>query len=83
MNGVLDRVGEHITDITSDFSDGIKLSHFLELLSGKKIGKKLELDRKSDIYKIQNVYLALQFAEKEMEVKAEGVAAEGMNFFFF
>lgn len=76
VNGVLDRVGEHVTDISTDFSDGIRLAHFLELLSGKKVGKKLELDKKSDIYKIQNVYLALQFAEKDMDVKAEGVAAE-------
>lgn len=78
VNGVLDRVGENIADISTDFSDGIKLAHFLELLSGKKIGKKLELERKSDIYKIQNLYLALQFAEKDMDVKAEGVAAEGI-----
>jgi len=76
VNGVLDRVGEKVTDITSDFSDGIRLAQFLELLCGKKIGKKLELDKKSDIYKIQNVYLSLQFAEKEMDVKAEGVGAE-------
>lgn len=76
VNGVLERVSEGITDISLDFSDGIKLVHFLELLSGKKIGKKLELDKKADIYKIQNVYLALQFAEKDMDVKAGGVAAE-------
>lgn len=78
MNGVLDRVGENITDISADFSDGIKLAHFLELLAGKKFGKKLELDRKTEIYRIQNLYLALQFAENEMGVKAEGVAAEGV-----
>jgi Calponin homology (CH) domain len=81
VNGVLERIGEHIQDITSDFSDGIRLAHFLELLSGKKLGKKLEEDRKADIYRIQNLYLALQFAESQMGVKAEGVAAEGTLFF--
>lgn len=76
VNGVLDRLQMSVTDITEDFADGIKLVHFLELLSGKKVGKKLELDKKTDIHKIQNVFLALQFAEKEMDVKAEGVASE-------
>lgn len=75
VNGVLDRVGESITDISADFSDGIKLAHFLELLANKKFGKKLE-ERKQEIYRIQNLFLALQFAENEMGVKAEGVAAE-------
>jgi len=75
VNGVLNKIEEKITDITLDFSDGIRLIHFLELLSNKKIGKKLELDAKSRIHKIQNVYLAMQFTET-MEVKVEGVAAE-------
>ena len=79
VNGVLERVGEHITDISLDFSDGIKLVHFLELLSNKKIGKKLELERKTEIYRIQNLYQALQFADTQMDVKAEGVAAEGLS----
>lgn len=74
VNGVLNKIGEHITDITLDFSDGIKLTNFLELLSGKKIAKRPE-EPKSRIHKINNVFLALQFLET-MEVKVEGVAAE-------
>jgi cortexillin 1/2 len=68
-----------VSDITTDFSDGIRLVQFLELLSGKKIGKKMEVDPKSRIHKIQNVYLAIQFTES-LEVKPEGVAAEGKLF---
>lgn len=75
MNGVLKHVDEHVTDITQDFSDGIKLSHFLELLAGKKMPKRPE-EAKSRIHKINNVFLAMQFLE-QMDVKVEGVAAEG------
>jgi hypothetical protein len=74
VNGVLKHVDEKVTDITQDFSDGIKLSHFLELLSGKKMPKRPE-EAKSRIHKINNVFLALQFLD-QMEVKVEGVAAE-------
>jgi cortexillin 1/2 len=72
-------MGEHITDISTDFSDGIKLTYFLELLSGKKQPKRPE-EPKSRIHKINNVFLALQFLET-MDVKVEGVAAEGTFFF--
>lgn len=75
VNGVLDKIHEKVSDITVDFSDGIRLIQFLELLSGKKLGKKLEQDPKSRIHKIQNVYLAINFTES-LEVKPEGVAAE-------
>nr|AAA29967.1 actin-binding protein [Physarum polycephalum] len=74
VNGVLKHVDEKVTDITQDFSDGIKLAHFLELLSGKKMPKKPE-EARSRIHKINNVFLAMQFLE-QMEVKVEGVAAE-------
>lgn len=80
VNGVLDKIHEKVNDITTDFSDGIRLIEFLELLSNKKIGKKLERDPKSRIHKIQNVYLAIQFTET-LDVKPEGVSAEGkINF---
>ncbi len=75
VNGVLDKIGERVNDITVDFSDGIKLVAFLELLSGKKLGKKLEENAKSRIHKIQNVFLAIQFTES-LEVQAQGVGAE-------
>lgn len=83
MNGVLAKINEHIEDITVDFSDGMRLTDFLELLSGKKINKKPE-EPKSRIHKINNVFLALQFLES-LEVKVEGVAAEGESpsFLFF
>lgn len=75
VNGVLAKINEHIEDITVDFSDGIRLTEFLELLSGKKIAKKPE-EPKSRIHKINNVFLALQFLESLNEVRVEGVAAE-------
>jgi len=75
VNGVLSHLDEKVADITTDFSDGVKLIHFLELLSSKKIGKKIELDPKSRIHKIQNLHLALQFTET-LDVQAQGVGAE-------
>jgi hypothetical protein len=83
VNGVLERIGERIADISTDFSDGILLVHFLELLSNKKIGKKLELEKKTEIYRVQNLYLALQFVSEVMGVKAEGVAAEGVQSLYY
>jgi hypothetical protein len=81
VNGVLKHINEKVTDITQDFSDGVRLAHFLELLSGKKMPKKAE-EAKSRIHKINNVFLALQFLE-QMDVKVEGVAAEGIKLALF
>jgi hypothetical protein len=78
VNSVLEKVEEKVSDITTDFSDGIKLIHFLELLSGKKIGKKLEENPKNRIQKIQNLHIALEFV-KALDVRALGVGAEGMH----
>jgi len=75
VNGVLRTVNENITDITADFSDGIRLILFLELLSNKKIGKKIETDPKSRIHKIQNIHLALKFVE-ELDVQVQGIGSE-------
>jgi len=75
VNGVLKPSDEHVKDITTDFSDGIKLILFLELLSNKKIGKKIEHDAKSRIHKIQNLHLALKFVE-ELDVQVQGVSSE-------
>eukprot|EP01111_Echinosteliopsis_oligospora_P013816 TRINITY_DN504_c0_g1_i1.p1 TRINITY_DN504_c0_g1~~TRINITY_DN504_c0_g1_i1.p1 ORF type:complete len:511 (-),score=125.21 TRINITY_DN504_c0_g1_i1:78-1610(-) len=75
VNGVLKGVNESITDITTDFNDGIKLILFLELLSGKKIGKKVEMEAKSRIHKIQNLHIALKFVE-ELDVVVQGIGSE-------
>eukprot|EP01110_Echinostelium_bisporum_P004782 TRINITY_DN21857_c0_g1_i1.p1 TRINITY_DN21857_c0_g1~~TRINITY_DN21857_c0_g1_i1.p1 ORF type:complete len:484 (-),score=267.31 TRINITY_DN21857_c0_g1_i1:68-1519(-) len=74
VNGVLE-AEEKVSDITTDFGDGIRLIHFLERLGGKKIGKRIEEKAQSRIHKIQNLHLALQFTN-ELDVQAQGIGAE-------
>jgi hypothetical protein len=76
VNGILE-VGEGILDI-SDFSDGIKLVHFLERIVGRNMGQRLEIEKKMTIHKIHNCHLALQFASEVMDVCTAGVTAEGV-----
>lgn len=66
---------EKITDIVKDFSNGVRHIHFLERLSGKKVGTKYENDPKSRIHSIQNHHIALKFVET-LDVRALGVGSE-------
>jgi hypothetical protein len=67
-----------IKDIKHDLNDGVKLLNFLELLSGKKVTTKYDRNPPSRIQKIQNLHIALNFLEKDLDfnVKVVGVGAE-------
>jgi hypothetical protein len=56
---------------------GVELINFLELLSGKSLNKKYDKNPAMRIQRIQNIHLALQFLEREMDVKLVGIGAEG------
>ncbi len=53
------------------------LLKFLELLSGKRVNQKYDEKPSARIQKIQNLHIALKFLEKEMDVKLQGIGAEG------
>ena len=55
----------------------MELINFLELLSGKALNKKYDKNPAMRIQRIQNIHLALQFLEREMDVKLVGIGAEG------
>jgi cortexillin 1/2 len=82
VNSLLEHRDLKIQDIKTDLSDGVKLMHFLELLSGKKVPKYTEKPP-SRIQKIENLHIALQFVEKEMGVRptisAEEFADENLK----
>eukprot|EP01114_Cavostelium_apophysatum_P013515 TRINITY_DN328_c0_g1_i1.p1 TRINITY_DN328_c0_g1~~TRINITY_DN328_c0_g1_i1.p1 ORF type:complete len:439 (-),score=191.01 TRINITY_DN328_c0_g1_i1:119-1435(-) len=69
LNGFLKERGLEIHDISKDLSDGVLLINFLELLSQKKIGQKYDQKPDSRIKMIQNLHIALQFLEKNLEVR--------------
>ncbi|GAM23905.1 hypothetical protein SAMD00019534_070790, partial [Acytostelium subglobosum LB1] len=78
VNSVLDKRGDKIADVSKDLSDGVKLIFFLEMISGKKLGKKFDLDPKARIHMIQNLALAIAFVDNDLKIKVPGVGAEGM-----
>ena len=75
-NETVQRRGMSVKDISKDFSTGIVLINFFELLSGKILREKYTHSPKSRIYCIENLHLALQFMEKEMKVRNPGCSAE-------
>jgi len=56
--------------------DGVKLINFLELLSSKKVTQKYDTKPPSRIQSIQNLHIALQFLEKQMEMKSSTSAED-------
>jgi cortexillin 1/2 len=76
INGYLTKRDMGLEDIRTDLSDGIRLICFLELLSGKKVKTKYDIHPASRIQKIQNLHIALQFLEKETDIKLQGIGAE-------
>eukprot|EP01132_Coremiostelium_polycephalum_P008041 gene8041-9889_t len=76
VNSLLSKIGERVENVALDFSGGVKLIHFLELLSGKKCNRKYNQDPKDKINKIQNLTIGLSFLEDDLGVKARGVGAE-------
>src|SRR5690348_2215664 len=76
LNGILSKREMEIKNIRTDLNDGVKLINFLELLSGKKFKGKYEQHPPSRIQKIENLFLALQFLQKEMLIKPSA-SAEG------
>ena len=66
-----------IEDLSKDLASGVELINFLELLSGKSLNKKYDKNPAMRIQRIQNIHLALQFLEREMDVKLVGIGAEG------
>ncbi len=81
INGLLSSRGVEIKDIIEDFSDGIAFMQFVELLSDKKPNFK-HSERPpngevSRIQKIENVYLALNFLEKDLHFPLQGVGPQG------
>lgn len=78
LNQYLNKRDLEVKEIKSDLNDGVKLLNFLELLSGKKVSARYDRNPPSRIQKIQNLHIALNFLEKDLDfnVKVVGVGAE-------
>ena len=68
-----------INDLATDFSDGVKLIHLLEILSDKVVGK-FKAVANSRFVKIENVNIALQFILTVLKVPLYSLGAEGNIF---
>jgi hypothetical protein len=66
-----------ITDLSTDFSDGLVLINLLEILSGKSVGR-YALMPKSRFLRIENVVIALKFIDQELKLRLYGTSAEGL-----
>jgi len=78
MNETLGPTGDKVSDVRVDLGDGVKFAHFLECLSGKKLGARLDAKANQRIQKIQNLVLALKYMDSEMGVKNPGCSAEDL-----
>ena len=76
MNHNLAKRGMVINDLATDFSDGVKLIHLLEILSDKVVGK-YKTTTTSRFVKIENVNIALQFILTVLKVPLYSLGAEG------
>lgn len=74
VNSHLRKVGTSIEEISTDFSDGIKLGQLLQVISGDKV-EKLNQKPSMRIHKIQNTGACLKFIQ-DKGVKLVGVAPE-------
>lgn len=61
-------MNKHIADLSTDFSDGIRLIALVEVLAGKKIGT-YNKRPKVRAQKIENVNIAIQFLKNEEKVR--------------
>lgn len=69
------KLGTHIEEISTDFSDGIKLAQLLQVIAGDKV-EKLNAKPTMRIHKIQNTGQCLKFIQ-DKGVKLVGIAPEG------
>jgi len=76
VNTLLSKKGEKVENIATDFADGVKLIHFLELISGKQCKRKYNPDPKDKINKIQNLHIALSFLYDDLQLKSRSAGAE-------
>lgn len=76
VNHNLAKRGMVINDLATDFSDGVKLIHLLEILSDKVVGK-YKTTTTSRFVKIENVNIALQFILTVLKVPLYSLGAEG------
>ena len=67
-NEHLRTVNKHIADITTDFSDGIRLIALVEVLSGKRLPN-YNKRPKVRAQKIENVNIALQFLKNDEKIR--------------
>lgn len=66
-----------VVDLKADLADGVKLINFLEIATGKSVGKYYDKP-KMDLHKIQNFHVALNFI-KSLGIRLHGIAAEGVS----
>lgn len=75
LNGYLEKRDLKVESVEQDLQDGIKLLIFLEMATGKSLGR-WDKNPKMQIQKVQNLNLALNYMQKDLGIKLVGIAAE-------
>jgi len=75
VNSYLDKKGEHIDDLATAFTNGVRLVTLLELITKKEFPGKIYKTPKLKIHFIENVNLCLRFIQSE-GVKGLTISAE-------
>lgn len=76
INSVLEKRNFKIENIQCDFNNGIMLIHFLELLSGQVVKKRVIQKPKNRIDNVNNLTIAFNFLDDVVKVKTFGVGVE-------
>lgn len=72
----LNKREKSITDLQTDFSDGVLLCLLMEVLSGKQMKTKCKPGVTNRLQKVQNINISLQFIAEE-GIKLVGCGSEG------
>ena len=77
-NEHLKTVSKNITDLESDFSDGLRLIALVEVLSGKKF-KKINKRPNFRTQKLENVTMSMKFLEEEEGIRIVNIGELRLN----
>ena len=76
MNETVQKRNMEVKDLRTDLEDGIKLINFFEVLSDRRLTSKWDTKPVQRIQKMNNIFLALRFMERDMGVRNPGCSAE-------
>ena len=74
----LSKIGEHVEDITQEFSDGVKLIKLLEVIGKEPIGRPWNKNPKVRFQKLENASAAISYITETKKCRLVGIGPENV-----